>query len=199
MPEFTMPEMHLPEIKLPEGLRDMNRHDIQSAISDRLPRKADLPDLRDLTDLVAATRQLPHLVDERLTAIEKAIEKIDLPKTVEARMPSRRRSSPIKPLAAILALGSIFTAVWYVLTSPTAGARVREMIAQGRGRLEALMDGRTTTMTRYDDDADLGSLLPDPAAARPSVDGEAWPDTTAEVAQTVGAGNGSTRKTRTPS
>ena len=112
---------------------------------------------------------------------------------------TRRRSSPIKPLAAILALGSIFTAVWYVLTSPTAGARVREMIAQGRARLQAVMDGRNTTMTRYDDDADLGSLLPDPAEARSSVDAEAWPETLADIEPAVVAGNGSTRKARTTS
>ena len=42
----------------------------------------------------------------------------------------------------------------------------------------------------YDDDSDLGSLLPNPDQSRPSVEGETWPDTFAELGETVKAGNG---------
>ena len=51
MPDISLPEIHLPDVKLPEGLRDMNRHDIQNAIGDardsardRMPRRIEMPD-----------------------------------------------------------------------------------------------------------------------------------------------------------
>lgn len=181
MPDLSLPEIHLPDIKLPEGLRDMNRHDIQNAIGDRLPKKIEMPAV-DLSKV-----DLPKAVDDRLSQLEKAINKLDLPKAVENRLPGRKRSNPILPLAAILAVGSMFAAAWYLITSPTASVKVREVA----GRIKARVNGQETGLTRFDDDANLGSLLPDPEQTRPSVEAETWPDTLADLGETVAAGNGS--------
>jgi hypothetical protein len=182
MPDLSLPEIHLPDIKLPEGLRDMNRHDIQNAIGDRLPKKIEMPDV-DLSKV-----DLPKAVEDRLNKIEKAIGKLDLPKAVEDRMPGRKRTNPILPLAAILAIGSMFAAAWYLITSPTASVKVREAAE----RIKARVTGQETGLERYDDDANLGSLLPDPDQTRPTLENETWPDTTADLGETVSAGNGAT-------
>jgi hypothetical protein len=181
MPDLSLPEIHLPDIKLPDGLRDMNRHDIQNAISDRMPKRFEMPDV-DLSKV-----DLPKAVEERLSKVEKAINKIDLPKAVEDRMPGRKRSNPILPLAAILAIGSMFAAAWWLITSPSAATRVRETA----DRIKARVTGQETGLERYDDDANLGSLLPDPDQTRPSVENATWPDTMADLGETVTAGNGS--------
>ena len=180
MPDISLPEIHLPDIKLPDGLRDMNRHDIQNAISDRMPKKIEMPDV-DLSKV-----ELPKAIEDRLDKVEKAISKIDLPKSVESRLPGRKRSNPILPVAALLAVGSMFAAAWWLITSPTAGDKVRE----ATDRLKARIGGRETGLQRYDDDGDLGSLLPNPEQTRPSVENETWPDTFSELGQTVSAGNG---------
>ena len=163
MPDITLPEIHLPEVKLPEGLRDMSRHDIQSAINDRLPRKIELPDV-DLGK-----------VD---------LSKIDLPKAVEDRLPRRRRSNPILPIAAFLAIGSLVAAAWWLITSPTAMLRVRETADRIRARMG---------MSEYEStDAEdrLETLLPESDATRPSVAAETWPDTGNDLSGTVRTGNG---------
>lgn len=180
MPDISLPEIHFPEIKLPDSLRDMNRHDIQNAIGDRMPKKIEMPDI-DLSKV-----DLPKAVDDRLARLEKAINRLDLPKAVEDRMPRRKRTNPILPIAALLAVGSMFAAAWWLITSPTAGLKVR----QTADRLKARMSGQETGIQRYDDDGDLGSLLPDPDQTRPSVENETWPDTFADLGQTVSAGNG---------
>jgi hypothetical protein len=182
MPDLSLPEIRLPDIKLPEGLRDMNRHDIQNAIGDRMPKKIEMPDV-DLSKV-----DLPKALEDRLNQVEKAIKKMDLPKAVEDRMPGRKRSNPILPLAAILAVGSMFVAAWYLITSPTAATRVRE----AADRLKARVTGQETGLERYDDDKDLGSLLPDPEQTRPALENETWPDTLADLGDTVSAGNGAT-------
>jgi len=167
MPDLAMPEIHLPDIKLPEGLRDMNRQDIQNAISDRMPRKIEMPDV-DLS-------------------------KLELPKAVEDRMPGRRkRSNPILPIAALFAIGSMIAAAWWLISSPTASTRVRETA----DRIKARMTGQETGLQRFDDEADLGSLLPNPDQTPPTVEGEAWPDAFAELGETVSAGNGATSEHR---
>ena len=181
MPDFSMPEIHLPDIKLPEGLRDMNRHDIQSAINDRMPRKIQMPDI-DLSNV-----ELPKAVEDRLTKVEKAVNKMDLPKAVQDRMPGRKRTNPFLPIAAFVAVMSMFAAAWWLITSPTASVKVREIA----GRIKTRVTGEETGLERYDNDTDLGSLLPSPDETRPSVETETWPDTLANLQETVGAGNGS--------
>jgi len=189
MPDISLPEVHLPDIKLPEGLRDMNRKDIQSAINDRMPRRVELPDV-DLSNV-----QLPKVVEDRLKSVEKRLDDIDLskvplPKAVESRLPRKRRSNPILPLAAFLAVGSAFAAAWWLITSPTAAMRVRETADRAWRKLT----GQELAMARYDDDENLGSLVPDPASTdvtRPSTESGAWPDTFSDLGETVSAGNGS--------
>jgi hypothetical protein len=182
MPDFSLPEVHLPDIKLPEGLRDMNRHDIQNAISDRMPKKVQMPDI-DLSNV-----ELPKAVEDRLSKVEKAINRMDLPKVVQDRMPGRKRTNPLLPIAAFVAVMSMFAAAWWLITSPTASLKVREMA----GRIKTRVTGEETGLERYDNDTDLGSLLPSPEETRPSVEAETWPDTLADLEQTVNAGNGST-------
>ena len=181
MPDLSLPEIRLPDIKLPEGLRDMNRHDIQNAIGDRMPKKIEMPDV-DLSKV-----ELPKAIDDRLSQLEKAINKIDLPKAVEDRIPGRKRSNPILPLAALIAVGSMFAAAWYLITSPTASVKVRETA----DRIKAKVTGQESALERFDDDKDLGSLLPDPDQTRPSLENETWPDTMSDLGDTVAAGNGS--------
>ena len=181
MPDFSLPEIHLPDVKLPDGLRDMNRHDIQSAISDRMPKRSDMPDI-DLSKV-----DLPKAVEDRLSKIEKAINKLDLPKAVENRMPGRKRTNPILPIAALIAVGSMIAAAWWLITSPTASLKVRDTA----DRIKARMTGQESGLQRYDNDADLGSLLPEPEQTRPTVENETWPDTFADLGETVTAGNGS--------
>lgn len=182
MPDISLPEIHLPDIKLPEGLRDMNRKDIQSAIGDRMPKNIEMPDV-DLSKV-----DLPKAVEDRLNRIEKAINRIDLPKSVEDRLPGRKKTNPILPVAAFLAVGSMIAGAWWLLTSPSAATKVRETA----DRLRNKVTGRETGLAVYDNDSDLGSLLPNPDQSRPAVEAETWPDTFAELGETVKAGNGST-------
>jgi hypothetical protein len=181
MPDLSLPEIHLRDIKLPDGLRDMTRHDIQNAIGDRLPKRADLPDV-DLSKV-----ELPKAVEERLAKVEKALSKMDLPKAVEKRLPGRKRSNPILPIAAFLAVGSMLAAAWWLITSPDAAHKVHVTA----DRVKARVSGQETALERYDNDNNLGSLLPNPDQTRPSVENETWPDTFADVGEAVTAGNGS--------
>src|SRR5215210_6295914 len=169
MPDITLPEIHLPEVKLPEGLRDMTRQDIQNAIGDRFPRRIEMPDV-DLSKV-----ELPKAVESRL------------PKALESRLPNRRRQNPIMPIAAILAIGSLVAAAWWLITSPTAMTRVRETT----DRIRARINGGSTALQPYDNADELGSLLPNPEQTRPSVEAETWPDTFSDVGENVRSGNGS--------
>jgi hypothetical protein len=81
----------------------------------------------------------------------------------------------------------MFAAAWWLITSPTASLKVREVA----GRIKTRVTGQETGLERYDNDADLGSLLPNPEETRPSVETETWPDTLAGLQETVSAGNGS--------
>ncbi len=77
MPEINLPEVKLPEFKWADGLREMSRDDIVNAARDvRLPKKSDLPDI-DLS-------------------------KIELPKQISDRLPNRRRTNPILPIAGFV-------------------------------------------------------------------------------------------------
>jgi hypothetical protein len=172
MPDISLPEIHLPDVKLPEGLRDMNRQDIQNAIGDarsKMPKRIEMPDI-DLSKV-----ELPRALEGRL------------PKSVENRLPIKRRSNPLLPLAALFAVGSMCFAAWWLITSPTAGTRVRETV----DRLRYKLTGKETDVVLYDDEGNLTSLLPDPNQTRPSVEGETWPDTFSDLGDSVKAGNGS--------
>lgn len=168
MPDITLPEIHLPDVKLPEGLRDMNRKDIQAAIGDRVPKKIELPDV-DLSKI-------------DLSKVD--LSKIELPKAVENRLPGRRRTNPILPVAAFLAIGSLVAAAWWLITSPTAMVRVRDTADRVRSRLG------WTNIDETDAEDRLESLLPDSDQIRPSVATETWPDTFSDSSDTLHAGNG---------
>ena len=182
MPDLSLPDIHFPDIKLPDGLRDMNRQDIQNAISDRMPKRSDMPDI-DLSKV-----DLSKAVEDRLIKVEKAINNLEMPKAVKDRMPGRKRTNPILPIAAILAIGSMFAAAWWLITSPSASLKVRETA----DRIKARVTGQENGLQRYDNDENLGSLLPDPEQTRPSVENETWPDTFSDLEEKVSAGNGST-------
>lgn len=182
MPDFSMPEIHLRNLKLREGFREMNRRDIQKAIGDRLPKTIEMPDI-DLSKI-----DLPKALEDRLEKVEKAVKRMDLPKAVEDRLPRRKRSNPVLPIAAFLAVASMIAAAWWLITSPTASLRVRTTI----DRVKAKVAGQETGVERYDDDANLGSLLPQPDETRPSVENETWPETFSDLGQVVSAGNGAT-------
>ena len=131
MAEITLPEVKLPDIKLPEGLREMTRDDIVHAAKDIHLPKFEMPDI-DLSNA-------------------------HLPKQVTDRMPGRRRTNPIVPIAVFVAVGAVIAAAWYFITSPVTGPRIRVAVNDLRSR----MTGERTDLVRYDDDRDLGSLLPD--------------------------------------
>jgi hypothetical protein len=175
MPDLSLPEIHLPDVKLPEGLRDMNRQDIQNAIGDaraKMPKRIEMPDI-DLSKM-----ELPKALEGRL------------PKSVEDRLPMKRRSNPILPFAALLAVGSMCVAAWWLITSPTAGTRVRRAVDRLRHRIT----GEETDVVLYDDAGNLTSLLPDADQSRPPVADETWPDTFSDLGETVTAGNGASTK-----
>lgn len=135
MPDITLPEVKLPDIKLPEGLRDMTRDDIARAAGDvRLP-KIDLPKRVEMPDI--------------------DLSRVDLPKPLADRLPRRKRSNPILPIAGLVAVGAAIATIWWLFTSAETGPRMRSAMND----LKARVTGQRTDLIRYDDDADLGSLL----------------------------------------
>ena len=129
MPEITLPEVKLPDFKWPESLRDMTREDFVNAAKDvHLPKM----DLRDID-----------------------LSKVDLPKEIRDRLPGRKRTNPMVPLAGLVALGAMIAGVWWLFTSSVTGPRMRSAARDLKNR----MTGERTDLVRYDDDADLGSLL----------------------------------------
>jgi hypothetical protein len=141
MPDINLPEVKLPEFKLPDGFRDMSRDDIMNAARDvRLPKRSDLPDF-DLSNL-------------------------ELPKQITDRMPGRKRTNPILPIAGLVAVGAMIVAAWWLITSPLTGPKIRSAVND----LKLRMNGEPNDLVRYDNDSDLGSLLADsPDASRSSM------------------------------
>src|SRR4029079_18456992 len=87
MPDITLPEVKLPDVKLPEGLREMNRHDIQAAFNDRKPKKGEMPDV-DLSKV-----DLPKVdLAKAQKSVERRLKDVDLPKAVEDPLPGCRRA-----------------------------------------------------------------------------------------------------------
>ena len=179
MPEIILPEVKLPDIKLPGGLRDMNKQDIQNALSDRLPKKVEMPDV-DLSKV-----EMPKAVDERLKRVEKWVDSVDLSKTdagkaIDDRI-HPRRPNPLLPIAALIAVLSAMAAAVWLITSPTAATRVRETA----DRTWRKVTGQQTDLMVRDDDSDLGSLL-DASSQTGSLDASTWPASTAGTASDLG-------------
>ncbi len=144
MPELSLPEVKLPDIKLPDGLREMSRDDILHAARDvRLPRM-DLPKRIEMPDI--------------------DLSKVELPKQISDRLPGRKRTNPILPIFGMLAIGALLAGIWYLVTSPVTGPRVRTAFSDLRSKVT----GQRTDMIRYDDDLDLGSLVREDGTTAPS-------------------------------
>lgn len=136
MAQISLPEVKLPDIKLPDGFREMNRDDIVQAAKDvRLPKvdlnKIELPDI-DLSNL-------------------------ELPKAIADRLPNRKRPNPILPIAGLLAVGAVIAGIWYLITSPVTGPRIKTAVND----LKSRVTGERSDLVRYDEEGDLGSLLSD--------------------------------------
>jgi hypothetical protein len=130
MPEITMPEVKLPDVKLPDGLRDMTKDDIVHAVREvKVPKTIKLPDV-DLSD-------------------------IELPDAIADRLPRRRGPNPLLPLLALTIVGMAVVAAWWLFTSATTGPRVRRAVDD----LKSRMNSEPSDLVRYDNDADLGSLV----------------------------------------
>ena len=149
MPEINLPEVKLPDFKWPDGWREMSRDDIVSAARDvRMPKKIDLPDI-DLS-------------------------KIELPKQISDRLPGRKRTNPLLPIAAFVAIGAAVAAAWWLITSPVTGPRIRHAVNDFKAR----MNGESNDLVRYDNDKDLGSLLADsPTLGHSSMTAEPYTST----------------------
>src|SRR5262245_15696591 len=181
MPDITLPEVKLPDIKLPEGLRDMNRKDIQAALNDRLPKKVEIPDV-DLTKV-----EIPKAVDERLKRVERWVDSVDLSKTaagkaLDDRIHPRRRPNPLLPIAALIAVLSAMAAAVWLITSPTATTRVRETA----DRTWRKVTGQNTDLRVRDDDGDLASLLDVSAETERPSDATPWQGTASEFSSDLG-------------
>src|SRR4029079_12177383 len=144
MTEITLPEVNVPDIKLPDGLRDMNRDDIVEVVREvKLPKDMKMPKTIKLPDVDLSKVELPDAVIDRL------------PDSIADRMPRRRGPNPILALMALTVVWLVFVVAWYLITSPTAGTRVRRAVEDIRSR----MNGEENGLIRYDDETDLGSLV----------------------------------------
>lgn len=133
-----MPQITLPDVKMPDvNMPDMKMPDVK------------MPDaLRDL--------EMPKF----------DMSKVELPKQITDRMPNRNRRNPIRPIAAVVAVGGIVVAAWWLITSPFTGPRIRKTVKH----LRSLMTDPAIEKIELEDQADLGSLLGDaPDAARSSI------------------------------
>jgi hypothetical protein len=162
MREIVMPEVKLPDIKLPEGLREMSRDDIVQAAQDarsnmHMPRRIDLPD-SDLSKVDLSKVDLSRI----------DLSKVELPKQISDRLPRRRRSNPLLPIAGIVALGAMIAGVWWLFTSSMTGPRVRSAVND----LKQRVTGDSTDIVRYDDDRNLESVLSDGGNGRSAMSSE---------------------------
>jgi hypothetical protein len=139
-----MPEIKFPDVKLPDGLRDMNKDDIVEVVREvKLPKDVKMPKSIKMPDVDLSKVELPDAVMDRL------------PDSIADRMPRRRGPNPILALMALTVVGLVFVGAWYLITSPTAGTRVRRAVDDIRSR----MNGEENGLIRYDDETDLGSLV----------------------------------------
>jgi len=163
MREITMPDVKLPDIKLPDGLRDMTRDDIVQAAHDvrvrgsELQKKIEMPDI-DLSKVDFSKIDL---------------SKVELPKQITDRLPRRRRTNPLLPIAGIMAIGAAIAGVWWLFTSSVTGPRVRSAVND----LKQRVTGESNDLVRYDNDNDLGSLLTDAGNGHSSMGSEPYSST----------------------
>ena len=115
MPDISLPEVHLPDFKLPEGLRDVNREDIQKAMPDvrlpKMPRRSDIS-----KELAKATKEL-----------EKA------GRDLEKNLPRRPGPSPL-PFVILGLLGGLVVG-WLLASSPTTAPRISGLVDEVKSRI----------------------------------------------------------------
>jgi hypothetical protein len=155
VPELTVPEVRLSDIKLPDV--DISKMEMPKVDFS----KVDMPKI-DLSKV-----ELPKI----------DLSKIELPKVGR----EERGGFPFLPIAAFLAVIAAIGAALWLVSSPTATARVRE----SADRTWRKVTRQATDVIRYDEDDDLASLLPNPDQTRPTGEEEAWPDTFAELGESV--------------
>lgn len=163
MPDISFPEVHLPDFKLPEGLRDMNREDIQKAMSDvRLP-KIDLPRRSDISK-------------------ELAKELAKAGRDIDKALPRRAAPSPL-PFVFFGMLAGLFIG-WFLASSTVTGPRIGGAVDEVRGRVAKW---RENTANGDDDYDSQPAAYPD--ALRDS-GGSAPYTSMSEVESGVGVGPG---------
>jgi hypothetical protein len=145
MRDITLPEVKLPDIKLPDGLRDMTRDDIVQAAHDARVRGMELQKKIEMPDI--------------------DLSKVELPKQISDRLPGRRRTNPLLPIAGVMAIGAAIAGIWWLFTSSVTGPRVRSAVND----LKQRVTGESNDLVRYDNDDDLGSLLADAGEGRTSM------------------------------
>ena len=110
MPEITLPEVKLPDIKLPDGFRDMTKDDIVQAVE----RSAAAEEHRAAGGRPVEGRapRADHRPDAGPATPEPAHA---------ARRPGSRRAA--------------IAAVWWLVTSPTTGPRIRRAVDDLKSRM----------------------------------------------------------------
>jgi hypothetical protein len=112
MPDISLPEVHLPDFKLPEGLRDMNREDIQKA----------MPDVR-----------LPKIDLKRSDISKMSKELAKAGREVDKALPRRPAPSPL-PFVLFGMLAGLFIG-WFLASSTVTGPRIGGAVDEVRGRV----------------------------------------------------------------
>ncbi|TMC63931.1 MAG: hypothetical protein E6J17_04295 [Chloroflexi bacterium] len=160
MPDISLPEVHLPDFKLPEGLRDMNREDIQKAMPDvRLP-KIDLPKRSEISkELAKASRE------------------------VDKALPRRSAPSPL-PFVFFGMLAGLFIG-WFLASSTVTGPRIGGAVDEVRGRVAKW---RASDAGEEDDYDSQPAAFPD--ALRSPVGAEPYASNMNERETGVGVGPG---------
>ncbi|MFL5679070.1 MAG: hypothetical protein ACJ77B_00545 [Chloroflexota bacterium] len=168
MPDISFPEVRLPEFKLPEGLREMNREDIQKAIPEVHLPSITLPKRGD--------------VSKELAKAAKEIDKAG--KELDKALPRRAAPSPI-PFVVLGVLAGLF-AGWFLATSPTTAPRIGSLMDGLRARIDSWRNGSDLD----DEDLELGSSVYPEALRQPlqadTMSGSVGGGTTSAVA--VGPG-----------
>jgi hypothetical protein len=131
MPDISFPEVHLPDFKLPEGLRDMNREDIQKSMSDVKVPKIDLPKRKDIS------RELAKATSKATKELEKA------GRDIEKNLPRRSGPSPLP--FVIFGMLSGLVVGWLLASSPTTGPRISSLVDEIKSRVDRW---RTAAMER---------------------------------------------------
>jgi hypothetical protein len=129
MPDITLPEVRLPSIRLPEGLRDMNKEDIQKAMSDVQLPKIDLPKRSE--------------VAKELAKASKGLEKAG--KDIDKMIPRRAAPSPL-PFVIFGMLAGLFVG-WFLASSSVTGPKIGALAEDVRGRVDRWRKERGTDTT----------------------------------------------------